>query len=115
MNAMAHVRGDVSGCAEYWRREADRLQSVVYDLKAQVAGLRAPITIMYRGVEDGKMVERSIVRIPEERWAEEVERFPQMVSWEWTASDGLMFLFGPPASTVINDVAPSVGPVARDD
>lgn len=104
-------KGDDAQGAEYWRREADRLQLVVNELRERVEELTAPLNMVFRGVDNGVMYERSIIRIPAEHWEPEVERFPHLASWDWASSGGLCFLVSPV------DVAriASREPVARVD
>lgn len=106
-----HGRGDGAQGAEYWRREADRLQLVVNELREEVGALRAPITMVFQGVEDGVAYERSILRIPQERWESEVERFPYLDSWDWAATGGLYFLLSPVSMVG----SPRRDPVARNN
>jgi hypothetical protein len=88
-------RGDAAQGAEYWRREADRLQAVVYALEDRIAELTEPIMMVFQGVEDGVAYERSVARFPEEQWDAVAEQYPHRKSWDWTTTGGLMFLLSP--------------------
>jgi hypothetical protein len=88
-------RGDAAQGAEYWRREADRLQAVVYALKDRIAELTEPIIMVFQGVDGEAAYERSVVRIPEDQWDAVAEQYPHRKSWDWTTTGGLMFLLSP--------------------
>lgn len=90
-----HDRGDEAQGAEYWRREADRLQAVIYGLEYRIEELTSPIQMVFGGVEDGVAYERSVVRIPESMWGDFADQFPHRKSWDWTTTGGLMYLLSP--------------------
>lgn len=106
-----HGRGEDAQGAEYWRREADRLQLVVHELRDRIRELTAPVNMVFQGVEDGVVYERSIIRIPMESWEPEVEHNPDLMSWDWASVGGLCFLLSPSTPARV----PSREPVARDD
>jgi hypothetical protein len=109
-------RGDDAQGAEYWRREADRLQGVVDDLRRQIDELTAPTTMTFQGVENGVVYERSIIRIPEDHWEPEVEHNPELASWDWATTGGLCFLLSPLGSAESIRVPIAGGqPVSRRD
>jgi hypothetical protein len=104
-------RSEEAQVAEYWRREADRLQRSVYDLVARIEELTAPATMIFQGVEDGVAYERSLMRIPSHAWDVVAERYPHRKSWDWVEASGVCFLLSP----VVAVDSRRQDPVGRND
>lgn len=103
-------RGDEAQGAEYWRREADRLQTEVDRLNEEVEAIRNPIRMLFQGVADGRYQERSVIRIHESYRDYAMAQIPYLDSWDWVAADrGLIYFLSPVASPVLAGASESQG------